>query len=171
MTTHNNQLQAGDVVTVQSFRTNGICYRWWHATIEQIMADQIITIVPAGTPVEGIHGGWIQHYHIRAFYWLDRPYNLLEVYRPDGSVEEVYIHIASPARLQETRIQYTDHELDVVMRPGEAPRVVDEDEFAQAAVQHNYSLDFQTACRQAVVEAVQLAAQWRVRGITLPSQK
>ncbi|MDP9313521.1 MAG: DUF402 domain-containing protein [Chloroflexota bacterium] len=168
MIRHNHQLQAGDIVTVQSLGADGTCYRWWHATIEQVKANQIITIAPAATPVEGIHGGWIQRYHIRAFYWLDRPYNLLEVYRPDGSVEEVYIHIASPARLQGASIQYTDHELDVVMRPGEAPMVVDEDEFAHAAVQYNYSLDFQATCRQAVVEAVDLAAQWKVRGLPFP---
>lgn len=99
------------------------------------------------------------------------PYNLLEVYRPDGSLIEVYIHIASLVRLEGATLHYTDHALDVVLRPGEAPRVVDEDEFAQAAVQYTYSAGFQAACRQAVVESVQLAAQWKVFGLPLPAQR
>ncbi|MDP9311028.1 MAG: DUF402 domain-containing protein [Chloroflexota bacterium] len=168
--TYNNLLQAGDIVTIQSFRADGTCYRSWQATIEQRNADQIITMTPAKTHVEGIGGGWVQQYHIRAFYWLDRPYNLLEVYRGDGTLEEVYIHIASPVRLQQGIIAYTDHELDVVMRPGEAPRVVDEDEFTQAVVTYKYSTEFQKACQDAVKEAVQLAANWHIRGLTLPSE-
>jgi predicted RNA-binding protein associated with RNAse of E/G family len=68
---------------------------------------------------------WVQQYAIRAVYWFDRPYNLLEVFAPDGALVELYMHIASPARLAGGVLEYTDHELDVVLSPGEAPRVVE----------------------------------------------
>jgi len=169
MAPHDKQLQLGDTVTVQSFRADGVCSRWWQAMVEQVTTTCIVTMTPAATPVEGPRGGWVQQYYIRAFYWFARPYNLLEVYCPNGSVEEVYIHIASPAQLDQATIHYIDHELDVVMRPGEMPHVVDEDEFAQAAITYNYSVEFQAACRKAVADAVQLATQWKVRGLTRPA--
>ena len=99
----------------------------------------IVTRVLSGTRIEGLAGGgWIQRHNIHGFYWFDRPYNLLEVYRTDGALEEVYIHIASPARLEHKLVRYTDHELDVVMRAGEEPRVVDEEDFVQAALAYGY---------------------------------
>ncbi len=165
MDSHAVTLQPGDAVTVQAFRADGVCYRWWPATVAQVTDAGIVTRVPSGTRIEGLAGGgWIQRHNIHGFYWFDRPYNLLEVYRTDGALEEVYIHIASPARLEHGLVRYTDHELDVVMRPGEEPRVEDEEDFVQAALAYGYTPDFQAACRAAVVDALRLAAGWTVHG-------
>ena len=165
MDTRTAPLQPGDAVTVQAFRADGVCYRWWPAMVVQVIDTGIVTRVPSGTRIEGLAGGgWIQRHNIHGFYWFDRPYNLLEVYRTDGALEEVYIHIASPARLEHRLVRYTDHDLDVVIRPGERPQVVDEEDFVQAALAYGYPPDFQAACRVAAADALRLAAGWTAHG-------
>lgn len=151
-------------VTVRALRADETCYRWWTATIERAAGGLVVTRNAPGHRVEGPGGGWISRHAIRAFYWLDRPYNLLEVYRPDGSLEELYVHIASPATIDGHEIRYTDHELDVVRRAGEAPVVVDEDDFARAVIAYQHTPAFQAARWAAVREALQLVEQWTLGG-------
>jgi len=45
------------------------------------------------------------------------------------------------------------------------PEVVDEDEFAEAALRYGYSVEFQTACRRAVAEASELVSGWEPAGL------
>jgi protein associated with RNAse G/E len=130
------------------------------ATVDRVADGLVVTRSPAGHRIEGAGGGRVGQRHIRAFYWLDRPYNLIEAHEVDGSLHEIFVHIASPARIEGREIRYTDHELDVVRRAGAGPLVVDEEEFAEAAAAYGYSPAFQAACRAAAAEAVRLAAAW-----------
>jgi protein associated with RNAse G/E len=114
--------------------------------------------------VDGPKGGWISRFDVRTVYWFERPYNLVEVYLPDGELKQVYVHIASPACIQNGELCYTDHELDVVWRPGQRPRVVDEQEFSAAASEYGYSPEFQKVCRRAVGQALKLIRGWKVLG-------
>jgi hypothetical protein len=66
--------------------------------------------------------------------------------------------------LADGELSYTDHELDVVWRPGHRPRVVDEQEFCAAASEYGYSPEFQKVCRRAVGQALQLVRGWSVLG-------
>src|SRR5262249_42041957 len=93
---------------------------------------------------------WISKCSIRTVYWLDRPYNLLEVYGGAGELEETYLNVASPPIMHGRQVSFVDHELDVTLRPGGQPRVVDEDEFEEAAARFSYAPDFQAACRRGV---------------------
>jgi protein associated with RNAse G/E len=145
---------------VQALRADGRCYRSWSATVERVHEDSIVLFAPAGNEVEDVHGHWLQQHNMRSFYWFERPYNLLEVYGTDGALEEIYVNIASPARLDGPTLTYTDYELDVSMLPGELPCIVDEDEFAGAAVTYGYSSELQHACQVAAQEALQVAASW-----------
>lgn len=81
---------------------------------------------------------------IRAYYWFDRPYNLLEVYRPHGELEEIYVHVASPMVVKNGEILYTDYELDVVKPAGDVATIVDEDEFVEATARYGYSAELQS---------------------------
>jgi protein associated with RNAse G/E len=141
-----------------------VCYRWWAAAVEQITDEWIVTVSPAETRVEGLGGGWTLNVDARAFYWFTRPYALVEFYQPDDALGEVYIHIASPACVEGTCVRYTDHELDVVKRPGEPPRLIDEEEFAEAAIAYGYTPEFQAACREAAAEATRVATGWAAWG-------
>jgi protein associated with RNAse G/E len=157
-------LRIGQQILVRSLRADGACYRWWHALVEYSDASTLVTYAPHGARVEQPGGGYSVRYAIRAWYWFDRPYNLLEVYEPDGSLAEIYIHIASPPRLVATTLEYTDHELDVVCQPGAPPRIVDQDEFAEAAMRYGYTAAFQAACFATAEAALVTAAEWQPHG-------
>lgn len=157
-------LRRGDIVTVRAKKSDGTVYRWWRARVESSHGDRIVTVSRVGDAVKGPAGGWSMKHAQRTIYWFDRPYNLTEMYEKDGRLKQVYVHIATPAQIQGTTIEYTDLELDVVRRPGQPVRVVDEDEFCAACTEYGYTDEFQVSCRQAVNRAVELARTWRAGG-------
>lgn len=155
----------GDALTVRANKADTTNYRWWQTTVESVSENEIVTFTPPGHKVEQPAGGWVSRYTIRAFYWLDKFYNLLEVYEEDGSLVEIYIHIASPVNIRNNEIHYTDFELDVVRMSGRETEVLDEDEFAEATKTFGYSAEFQAHCNAVTREAVELARTWQPRGI------
>jgi protein associated with RNAse G/E len=157
-------MQVGDSIRIRAFKACGNCYRWWPATVEAIDEERVITMSRVGHTVRGPKGGWVSRFDMRGVYWFNRPYNLVEVYLPSGKLKQVYIHIASPAAIDEATVTYTDHELDIVRRPGQPIKVVDENEFVEAVEEYGYTPQFQRFCRHAVSEALHLAASWRPVG-------
>ncbi len=157
------RLRPGEPIRVRALRADGRAYRWWQDRIEAIDAEQVVAVWLPGRVVHGPRG-WVSAYAGRQFYWFRRPFNLAEIYRTDGTLLEIYVHIASPARLRGRQLVYTDHELDVVCKPGSPPELFDEDEFAEAAQRYGYSAEFQAACYRAVAEAVELVRGWEPRG-------
>jgi hypothetical protein len=89
-------LQVGEEVEVRVLHADGQAYRWWHAVVESVQPDRFVTWNWAGHRGEGLQGGWISQGSIRAVYWLDRLYNLMEAYDETGNLEEIYINVASP---------------------------------------------------------------------------
>ncbi|HLJ68461.1 MAG TPA: DUF402 domain-containing protein [Chloroflexota bacterium] len=157
-------MQDGETLEVRALKSDGTVYRWWRTTLESWDRDGVVTVNRAGDPVHGPGGGWAMKHATRSYYWFSRPYNLAEVYQPSGRLKQIYIHIASPARLTSGVLSYTDHELDVVKRPGQALLVRDEDEFEDACALYGYSPEFQCSCREAVDEAARVATRWRCAG-------
>lgn len=153
-------MKIGDKIQVKAYRSDGQCYRWWSATVTTLKKDLICVITPAGHYVSEINDGWTSKYAIRAFYWFDRPYNLLEVYEPNGELNEIYVHITNLPKIEMSQLHYTDYELDVVLQPGQQPRIVDEDEFIEAAIQYNYPPELQKACYDVAQEAITLVNRW-----------
>ncbi len=158
-------MKIGDRVQVRAYRSDGICYRWWYATVEAVEPQRVILITPVGHRVEDVDGGWASRHAIRSYYWLDRPYSLLEVYSHEGSLVEIYVNVNSPAEMEDSLIKYTDYELDVSRQPPHAARIVDEDEFREAAGRYAYSDEFQNACYEVAKEAMALADRWVAKGI------
>lgn len=147
----------GDEITVRAFKADHHCYRHWQASIVDVTAHSVVTYADAGKPVWDIKGEWVTRSAIRAHYWFDKPYNVLEVFNAEGTIEELYINIGSPPSLWDGEIHFTDYELDVVRFPNEAAKIVDEDEFAQAAQKFGYTEGFQAFCYQAAQEAMKYA--------------
>jgi predicted RNA-binding protein associated with RNAse of E/G family len=90
---------------------------------------------------------------------------LIEVYTPDGALTQVYINIGSPPRFSGTGFSWTDHELDISKSPGHPARLVDEDEFAAAALRYAYTPAFQIHCYSAAADALRLAESWHPAGL------
>jgi len=155
---------SGETVTVRAFKSDATNYRWWQATVERVEDDCIVTYAPPHRPVYEIDGKWISRATIRAHYWRQRPYNLLELYELDGSLGGLYIHISSPVRIAGRELHYTDYELDVVFEPGREPEIVDEDEFASASRQYSYSSQFQIYCYTIAQEVLAFVRDWTPGG-------
>ena len=152
----------GQEITGRTYKWDRTCYRWWQATVVEVTDETIVTQSMPGNTVFQPTENWISQYGIRTTYWFDRPYNLLEVRNPDGSLLEIYVNIASPLRLKGNELHFTDYELDVVMHADQAPEIVDQDEFAEATEKFGYSEAFQAHCWEAADEAVELARSWKV---------
>lgn len=158
-------MRIGERIQVRAFKSDGTCYRWWCTTVEAVEQDLVVTVSPAGHRVEDISGGWVSQHSIRSYYWLDRCYCLLEVYGPNGELDEIYVNINSPAEIDDAGLRFTDYELDVSRELPRGARIVDEDEFEEAAREYGYSEEFQQACYQTAREAVKLANHWVARGL------
>jgi protein associated with RNAse G/E len=153
-------MQIGEPIHVRAYKSDSTCYRWWSATVESVTPDQIVVVTPAGHRVEDPSGGWISKHSIRSYYWPGKPYSLLEVYRPDGRLDEIYVNINSPVEIDDDQIRFTDYELDVSRRPPDKARLVDQDEFREAAARYGYSEEFQETCYELARQAQELANRW-----------
>jgi len=158
-------MKNGDQIYICACKTDGTVYRSWHTTVETIETNLIVTISPAGSMVIdktrlGDHP--IKH-HLRSYYWLDKFYNLIEVFDANGTLVQIYINIASLPELTDDGMSFKDHELDVVRDlPGQA-QLIDEDEFAEAILKYQYSPEFQEKMYSAAQEALALANSWNAK--------
>jgi hypothetical protein len=63
-----------------------------------------------------------------AYYWTSRWYNVYHWVRAEGGTLGYYVNIATPARLERDRVEWTDLGVDVLVVPGHPPQVLDEEE-------------------------------------------
>lgn len=164
-----SHLAAGDRLHVQVLKQGGRPFRTWTTAVEHVDPGRLVTWSPPGHVVRtrvrpadddlDLHE-WHSPWGIRNVYWPGRPYNLLEIYHPDGRLEELYVHVAGPPSLEDHRVTWTDYELDVVVHPGGVPEIIDEDEFAEAALAYGYSSEFQAACYRIARAAAALLNTW-----------
>jgi protein associated with RNAse G/E len=157
-------MKIGDQIQVCACKTDGSVYRSWHTIIESVDAESIVTISPAGGMVEDRVRIKYQVEHIlRSYYWFDKFYNLIEVFDTQGNLVEIYINIASPPEFEDGVMSFKDHELDVSRYPPKAAELIDEDEFAEAAIKYQYTQEFQDKMYSATNEALELANHWQAR--------
>lgn len=163
-------MKSGDTVWVRVFKADGSPHRWWQAVVEDVAEDCIVAVTRSGNIV--YHNAsrfpfseYRQKHTIRNFYYPGRRHTLLEVYRPDGALNELYADICSPVQLVEGEIHLIDHELDVSMMSGDEPRIVDQDEFAEATEQYGYSEEFVRESYALAEELLVVLAEWQPRGV------
>ena len=158
-------LQVGSPVQMRAYKSDGTCYRWWTATVEFVEPGLVVTTTPAGHRLHTPDGDWTSRWAVRSYYWPDRWYSVLEVYQSDGALAEIYVNINSPVEIGDAQLCYTDYELDVSRElPGPA-RIVDEDEFQEAALKYGYSAEFQQQVYQIGQEALEIANSWVAKGM------
>lgn len=158
-------LQIGSQIQVRAYKSSGTCYRWWTGVVEAVEPGLVIVTTPAGHRVHNAEGGWKSKWAIRSYYWPDRWYTVLEVYLPDGELVEIYVHINSPVEIGDAQLCFTDYELDVSRLPPGQARLVDEDEFQEAASRYGYSPEFQQTCYRVAKEAIEVADNWVAKGM------
>ena len=159
----------GDTIWVRTYKANGRLHRWWQAQVEAVEGECIVTYTVIGSPIYHNPDRFpaalfhLQH-TIRSYYWPGRRHNLLEIYDAGGALVELYADITSPVEIAEDEIRFTDHELDVSQLTGQAPQIVDQDEFAEAAVVYGYSEAFMSQCYELAEALLDVLAGWQPRG-------
>lgn len=157
-------IKIGGIIPVHACKTDGTVYRSWRAAVESVSSNLLITVAPAGSSVLNIKGeDYPILHHYRAYYWFDKFYNLLEVFEPDGRLIHIYINIASPPEFRNGVMSFKDHELDVSKVLPNPAKLVDEDEFAEAAVKYGYTPQFQEEMYAVAREALATADAWTAR--------
>lgn len=156
-------MQKGETIWVRAFKHDGHCYRWWSTTVESADGKCIVTRCAPGRVVYQPEKNWRGQFHVRTYYWFDRPYIVLELYREDNTLVELYAHVNSLPRWVDGELHYKDYELDAVLEPGEEPRVIDQDEFEEAARLYGYTQEFQRDCYRHAQEAAELLRDWYAR--------
>lgn len=169
-------MKPGDEIWVRAFKADGTTYRWWRATIEQCLDDCVVTYTRPGNKIYNNQQKFRrpvfhQRHHIRTYFWPGRRHNLLEIYKPDGRLHELYTDIISPFQWVDGDIHYIDHELDVQMFSGEAPQIVDQDEFAEAAELFGYTDEFYHTSYDLAVQLLDVLPLWQPLGASLILKK
>lgn len=152
--------EKGASVTVYSHALDGTLTREWPATVEACEGEMVRVFSPKGTRCAGPDGGWDFQVDVRAYYWSNRAFNLLEILGERGDVNEIYIHIASKPEMSAGVISYTDYELDIVQKAGGVARLIDVDEFYSQVEGLSLSAEFQALCYRAVADALTVLASW-----------
>jgi protein associated with RNAse G/E len=159
-------MKIGDRIHVCACKADGSVYRNWHTTIETMDADSIVTISPAGSEMEDQKRGRIRIGHsMRSYYWFDKFYNLIELFDAQGNLAQIYINIASTPQSGDASLCFKDYELDVFKYPSSPAELIDEDEFAEAAVKYQYTQEFQDRMYAVAEEALELANTWKAKPV------
>jgi len=162
-------LRPGDTVWVRTYNADGRPHRWWQSQVEAVEDECVVVYSAIGSPIHhnpdrfpaAIY--YLRH-AIRSYYWPGRRHNLLEIYAADGRLVELYADITSPVEVGENEITFIDHELDVSQLAGQAPRIVDQDEFAAAAVAFGYSDEFMHQCYELAEALLDVLSNWQPLG-------
>ncbi|WKZ40903.1 MAG: DUF402 domain-containing protein [Anaerolineales bacterium] len=157
-------MKIGDRIPVRACKADGTVYRSWTAMIESVTTDSIVTIGRAGSFVHNVNGGTFKiENHLRAYYWFDRFYNLIEVFETTGELLEIYVNIGSPAKFENGVLHFEDYELDVSKYPPNPAEIVDDDEFAEAVVKYSYPQEFQEKMYAVARKALEIADNWQAK--------
>jgi RimJ/RimL family protein N-acetyltransferase/protein associated with RNAse G/E len=159
-------LAAGAPIEIRGLKADGHVYRWWQATIEAVQTEEIVVTWPANTRFEAPTPDAVKISQLayREYIWLDRPYNLAVGYAPGNGWQQIYADITGLPWIEDGRLCYVDHELDVGRNPGTAAYIEDEDEFEEAAVTYGYTLAFQAYCWRFTEEVRRLIDAWEPAG-------
>lgn len=127
-------------------------------------ADLIVTVSPLGSEMQDKKRGSVRIGHtMRNYYWLDKFYNLIELFDAQGNLAQIYINIASPPYLEGESLCFKDYELDVFRYPSSPATLLDEDEFAEAVITYQYTKEFQEQMYSVANEALDLANGWNAK--------
>lgn len=158
-------MKPGDLVWVRVFKTGGIPHRWWRPVVETATPECVVVFSEANSLLFTVAEIIVLPRLFRTFFWPGRRHTLLEIYEPDGRLYELYADITSPIEVTDDEVRFIDHELDVSMIAGEKPRIIDQEEFAEAAEQFGYSDEFVRESYALAEQLVEVLTNWLPRGV------
>jgi protein associated with RNAse G/E len=160
----------GHRIPVLVQKADGAPYREFESCVVSHDEAKLVTFSSAGNLVRDHRkSDWRTWFHCRSVYFLDKPYNVLEIINiKTGLIEELYANVSNVPQLGASGLVWIDHELDVIRRiPGTAVKIDDEDEFEAAIMHYGYSSALQRQCRDAVDTLMQLLPAYEPEALDL----
>ena len=136
-------------------------YVWKGWVVEQ---DEVLVVLQAYFITEKRDLGYIVFERgdlFIEFYYLDRWYNVFQVYSKSGQLKGWYCNITKPARLQDGELHFTDLALDLFAYPDGTSLPLDVEEFEELAAS-SYSAEDTALARAAFDELVSLHREGRL---------
>lgn len=144
---------------VQEYKYNGAKHYSYPVHLLSQTADLLIVHGALRRPLN--HPGrklwnWPVPNQTIEYHFMDRPYNVMAGWHPDGSFQRYYCNIATPAKLEGGIISSVDLDLDLTIDAGFRYTVEDEDEFEQHRVAWSYPPEVVAMAREGLAELIRL---------------
>jgi protein associated with RNAse G/E len=134
-------------IRVHSTKFNGSKHYRFESFVVSESADEIRVYNGPGVALDSYRGQLTSISHNLRIYWPDRFWNLSIRWRPDWSLEDYYVNIATPAKWTSEQIDWVDLDLDLILSPDSPePLLDDQDEFERHAVKWKYPADLVQTC-------------------------
>ena len=154
-------------VRIHSTKFDGSTHYRFPAGVVDESPDCIRTYMAAGVPFDGYRGPGVSISHSLRLFWPDRHWNLFIRWRPDWSLEDYYVNVATPATWTHEQIDWVDLDLDLILSPDVAkPLLDDEDEFERHRAAWHYPADLVRTCHETVdtVRRLMIDREWPFDG-------
>ena len=147
----------GHPIHVVSTKYDGSAHWEFDSRLVLVRDTLVVTQDFAGQVYHSWKGPHTEPFDVRNHFWSDRWYNVMRCDRPKaGGLEYWYCNVTTPAQYDGEFIRYVDLDLDVIVAPDGAARVVDEDEFLEHSGIMGYPPDVIDQARRAVDELLSL---------------
>jgi len=151
-------LHHGQGVTIAKTHWNKPTPEWTYAgTVVRCDRDELIAIEAEWTmpdaDVEGVR--FITGGKVLEFFSSSKPFNVFQVFGPNGAFTGIYANVTAPARLDldevgQPVITWEDHWLDVVRLPNGDMKVLDMDELEESGIRTTHP-----ALHQQILQAME----------------
>lgn len=154
--------QVGEVIDINSYKHGGEFHRQWKGS--KVLSSDEILIVSNYHPKVTEADGRIHTYPglSIALFFPEEWWNIVMIYRYNKRLVSYYCNIASPFRMDQNKgcISYVDYDIDLIVRPNQSFKVIDENEFVENSQKYSYP--------NSILERVELAVKqltaWVKRG-------
>ena len=145
------------MITVRACKSDGSEHRTWPAKVlrqqgtllvldarfdQEIQHELLGTIALGTTSIE--------------YYWLDRWYNIFRFAQPSGELRSYYCNVNVPPTFDGEVLSYVDLDIDILVEPDFAYRIVDLEDFELNAIRYGYSSEIRTSADGALKDLVHL---------------
>ncbi|MEZ5306993.1 MAG: DUF402 domain-containing protein [Pyrinomonadaceae bacterium] len=149
--------KVGQRCEIVSLKFDGTVHRDWEAFVSEHHDDRIV--------LEGVFEQEIRHRDLGVIvrgtrsietYWKTKFYSLFKFFQPDGIFRNLYVNINLPPSLHESRIEFVDLDLDVLVTEDGTVKVLDEAEFQSNSTVFKYPAEVIVKTREALDEVLEL---------------
>ncbi|MCH5586583.1 DUF402 domain-containing protein [Shimazuella sp. AN120528] len=132
--------QVGEVIDINSYKHGGEFHRQWKGS--KVLSSDEILIVSNYHPKVTESDGRIHTYPglSIALFFPEEWWNIVMIYRYNKRLVSYYCNIASPFCMDRENacISYIDYDIDLIVRPNQSFKVVDEHEFVENSQKYSY---------------------------------